>query len=361
MGGELGQAVPRELSVVVPARDEAPNLRPLYDELSEVAAREGLALEIIFIDDGSADATWSVIAGLCAEDARVRGVRLRRNFGKSAALAAGFDAASAPLVLTIDGDGQDDPAEIPAMLSKLDEGFDVVSGWKRERNDPGGRVAASRLFNFMVRRLSDLRLHDFNCGLKLMRREVAAEIDLYGELHRFIPVMAHSQGFRVCEVAVNHRPRRAGESKFTGAGRGLRGALDLLVVKFLTSYRGRPQHALGVAGALAFGLGALIMAYLAVTWVVRLWSPQAFLPLSDRPLLIYGIAALIIGAQMISLGFVAALITSYHARGRPTYRVLERAGAHDAAQDDHRGGCAGRDGERDGVASKARDDRAGGG
>ncbi len=229
------------ISVVIPVRDEAESLAELHGELSAVFA--GMArgpVEFIFIDDGSRDCSWSVILALSESDPRVSAIRFRRNFGKAAALTAAFQSARGSLVFTLDGDLQDDPAEIPRFLDRLDEGYDVVSGWKRTRHDPWHKVYPSRVFNWLVSRLTGCRLHDHNCGFKLYRREVLREIGLYGELHRFVPVLAHARGFRVSEVEVRHRRRRHGASKY-GFSRFMKGFLDLLTVRFLTRFRERPS------------------------------------------------------------------------------------------------------------------------
>src|SRR5215467_3604902 len=205
------------LSVIIPVLDEAESLHQLVRELDQVGLEQGYELQIIIVDDGSKDGTWATINELAAHDPRILGIRLRRNFGKAAALSAGFHAADGERIVTIDGDLQDSPAEIAALLAKIDEGFDVVSGWKRERHDPWHKVWPSRVFNWLVSRLMGVKLHDHNCGMKCYRREVFDEVRLYGELHRFVPVLAAARGFRVGEVVVNHRPRKFGRSKYGAA------------------------------------------------------------------------------------------------------------------------------------------------
>src|SRR3972149_6983010 len=255
------------LSVIIPIHNEAESLPQLHGELNRVADAEGFELQTILVDDGSTDGSWSAICRLAVEDSRVRGIRFRRNFGKAAALSAGFDAAEGDRIVTLDGDLQDDPAEIARLLAKLDEGFDVVSGWKQVRHDPWHKVWPSRVFNWLVSSLTSVKLHDHNCGLKCFRREVMLEVRLYGELHRFVPVLAAARGFKVTEVAVQHRPRRFGQSKY-GMSRIVTGLLDLLTVKFVIGYGQRPQHLLGAIGLLSFGLGGLGMTYLAGLWCV---------------------------------------------------------------------------------------------
>jgi glycosyltransferase involved in cell wall biosynthesis len=313
------------ISLVVPVYNEQDSLAALYAEIAATAGRHALDLEVLFVDDGSRDGSWAVIADLAASHAEVRGIRFRRNFGKAAALSAGFHAARGDTVLTLDADLQDDPAEIPRFLDALAAGKDVVSGWKRRRLDPWHKVWPSRVFNRLVSWLTGVRLHDHNCGMKCYRAEVFREIRLYGELHRFIPVLAAARGFRVGEIEINHRPRRFGRSKY-GVRRFLKGFLDLLTVKFLTGFGQRPQHVLGSIGLLSFLAGAVGMAYLGVTWVIRLWDASAFEPLHNRPLLIYSVAALLLGAQMISIGLIAEMITAYQGRDEDNYSIAEQTG-----------------------------------
>jgi dolichol-phosphate mannosyltransferase len=287
-----------------------------------MAEKQGLSVEMIYVDDGSRDATWAVLLGLAQSDPRVKAIRLRRSFGKAAALTAGIKTASAPLIATLDGDLQDDPAELPKLKAALAGGLDVVSGWKAVRQDPWHKVFPSRVFNWLVSALTGVRLHDHNCGLKLYRAEVFREVRLYGELHRFIPVLAAARGFKVGEVVVAHRPRMHGRSKF-GVERFLRGFLDLMAVKFITGYGQRPQHLLGFIGLIAFAFGLLGLAWLAVVWLIRLHDPAFSEPLHNRPLLVYSAAGLLLGFQMMSIGLLAALINAYHGQDAQTYSVAE--------------------------------------
>ncbi len=310
------------LSVVIPALDEALSLGELHRQLDAVASAEGYDLQIIFVDDGSTDGTWDVIEKLARDDPRVLGIRFRRNFGKAAALSAGFDAAVGELIVTMDADLQDDPAEIPNLLAKLHEGFDVVSGWKRVRHDPWHKVWPSRVFNFLVSRLTSVRLHDHNCGLKIFRREVIHEVRLYGELHRFVPVLAASRGFRVGEVVVKHRPRLAGHSKY-GLSRIPKGLLDLLTVCFITRYGQRPQHWLGMGALASLALGILGMGYLAVVWCISRLVGDDPVHLHETAALYYSLVLLLIGAQLLALGFVAELISALLSRETDAYSVAE--------------------------------------
>jgi glycosyltransferase involved in cell wall biosynthesis len=307
------------ISIVIPVRDEAESLAALHGELSTVFA--GMArgpVEFVFVDDGSREHSWSIILALSESDPRVSAIRFRRNFGKAAALTAAFQSARGSLVFTLDGDLQDDPAEIPRFLDRLEEGYDVVSGWKKTRHDPWHKVYPSRVFNWLVSRLTGCRLHDHNCGFKLYRREVLREIGLYGEMHRFVPVLAHARGFRVSEVEVRHRRRRHGASKY-GLSRFLKGFLDLLTVRFLTRFRERPLHMMGGIGLSLFGLGGLGMLSLAVMWL-----DPANRPIGTRPLLFYSIALLLVGLQLVTMGILAELVTAYNIRTEDVYSIAER-------------------------------------
>lgn len=310
------------ISIIIPAYDEEESLAILHREIEKVARAHSLEVEILFIDDGSKDQSWKVISGLAKEHGNVRGIRLRRNFGKAAALSAGVEAARGAILLTMDADLQDDPNEIPAFLEKMAQGLDVVSGWKRVRHDPWHKVLPSRVFNFMVSWLTGVPLHDHNCGMKCYQAIVFREIRLYGELHRFIPVLAAARGFKVGELVIQHRRRAFGYSKY-GVRRFAKGFLDLLTVKFLTGFGERPSHALGGAGLFFFLLGLAGMTFLSITWIINFYSPNSFLPLHERPLLLYSVAALLLGAQMMSMGFLAEMVTAYQGRA-DTFSVAER-------------------------------------
>ncbi len=320
------------LSAVIPVLNEAQSLPALYGELDGVAREHGYELEIVFVDDGSTDGSWAEIERLAAADARVRGIRFRRNFGKAAALSAGFAAARGEVVVTLDADLQDDPREIPRFLAEIDKGLDCISGWKQVRHDPWHKVGPSRVFNWLVGALTGVKLHDHNCGFKCYRREIFDEVRLYGELHRFVPVLAASRGWKVGEIVVNHRARKFGRSKY-GVTRIVKGFLDLLTVYFLTGFEQRPQHLLGTLGIGAFAVGLAGLTYLTITWVlanatdwnVRFPSWQ-FKPLHERPAVLYSIGMLLLGAQFISMGFLAELFTAYYGRTAVPYSIKQRAG-----------------------------------
>jgi dolichol-phosphate mannosyltransferase len=321
------------LSFVIPARNEAASLPELLAEVQRLMADEGYAAQVIVVDDGSSDDTWGVIDRLAAADSRILGIRLRRGFGKSAALSAGFHAAEGDPIVTLDADLQDDPAEVPRLVRRLDEGFDVVSGWKRVRHDPWHKVWPSRVFNWLVSRLTGVRLHDHNCGLKCFRRQVIHEVRLYGELHRFVPVLAAAKGFRTAEVVVEHRPRIYGRSKY-GVGRLLKGLLDLITVKFLTGYGHRPQHLLGGIGLVSFLAGGLAMGYLAVIWCVsRISDTWPDVHLHETAALYYALALFIIGAQFLSIGILGEMLAAFMIRDTDTYSIAEYTSARAASAD----------------------------
>jgi glycosyltransferase involved in cell wall biosynthesis len=292
------------ISVVIPVHDEERSVELLYDELRAALEPLDSEWEAIFVDDGSTDGTFAALTRLHSRNENVRVVRLRRNFGKAAALVAGFDQAQGDTVVTIDGDLQDDPAEIPRLLAKLDEGFDLVSGWKANRRDPLTRRIPSRLFNSVTSRFSGVRLHDMNCGLKAYRAEVVHGLRLYGELHRFIPVLAHYRGFRIAELPVNHRAREHGRSRY-GLERYLRGFLDLLTVSFMGRYRHRPLHLFGGLGLALTTIGIGILIYLSIDKALGH-------AIGGRPLLTLGVLLVVVGMQFFSLGLISEMITSHH-------------------------------------------------
>lgn len=312
------------ISIVVPAFNEAESLGLLMDELRSVSNEHSLDMEIIFVDDGSSDTTWQTISELAAENQCIRGIRFRRNFGKAAALDAGFRAAKGDFVVTLDADLQDDPREIPRFLEKMHEGLDVVSGWKKVRHDPWGKVFSSRIFNWLTRCTTGSKLHDINCGLKCYRKEVLREVHLYGGMHRFVPVLAASRGFRIDEIVITHRPRRYGLSKY-GSKRILKGLLDLITVLFLTGYGRRPQHLLGGIGLLAFLFGGLGMIWLAAQWLLsRLIDGMPVFHVSETALLYYALGGLLVGGQMLSLGLIAEMLAAEASRDSVCYSITER-------------------------------------
>ena len=315
------------LSVVVPVFNEQESLVQLIDELNAGIGNAVAKFEVILVDDGSTDESWRVITELSqsaeSNAARVSGIRLRRNFGKAAALTAGMKIATGGLILMLDADLQDDPAEFPVLLRQINAGYDVVNGWKERRLDPWHKVYPSKVFNWMVGTMTGLKLHDHNCGLKLFRTDVAREVQIYGELHRFIPVLAHARGFKVTEVAVNHRPRQHGHSKY-GVRRFIRGLLDLLTVTFLTGFGRRPSHALGTVGLGFFVLGMLGLGYLSLLWMaMQMGLVKPVVPIGNRPLLAYSIAASLLGGQALSLGLLAELLVANTTRTADSYSVSE--------------------------------------
>jgi glycosyltransferase involved in cell wall biosynthesis len=297
-------ATPRKLSVVVPLLNEEATLEALYRELETALASAGLDWEVVFVDDGSTDGSYRELVRLHAAHLNIRVVRLRRNFGKAAALAAGIEVATGEVIVTMDADLQDDPAEIPNLLAKLDSGFDVVSGWKCDRHDPFVRRFVSRIYNTATRLATGVKLHDMNCGLKAYRAEVFEHVHLYGERHRFVPVLAHHLGFSVAELPVNHRPRTNGHSRF-GIERYLRAPFDLVTIVFMGRYRHRPLHLFGGVGMTAAIAGAAILVYLTV---VKIGGAG----IGNRPLLLLGVLLVVVGVQFLSLGLIGEMLTSHH-------------------------------------------------
>jgi len=291
------------VSYVIPFVDEEATLVELYQRIAAVSGSmvgPGEAWEVVFVDDGSTDGSAAVVEALCAEHPEVRLIQLTGNFGKSAALAAGFDHARGEVVFTLDADLQDVPEEAPRLLAKLDEGYDLVTGWKKDRRDPLGKVIPSRVFNWLVRRMTGLRLHDINCGFKVYRRPVVDNLRIYGELHRFTPALAHWRRFKVAELPVEHQPRTRGKSKF-GGGRFFRGLVDLFTVFFLLKYDRRPAHFFGLVGLLAFVAGVAICGYLTA---LKIGGEG----IGHRPLLMLGVLLIVVGLQVMLTGLLAELI-----------------------------------------------------
>ena len=308
------EKVQTDLSIVIPVLNEEANLKPLYSELKESLDVLGRSYEIVFVDDGSTDGSAQVLTRLHEADDRVKVVEFRRNFGKTAALTAGFRLSRGQIVITMDADLQDAPAEIGVLLGKLEEGYDLVAAWRFDRQDPLSKTLPSRIFNWTVASLTGVRLHDFNCGFKAYRRSVTEEVKLYGELHRFIPVLAFLKGFRIAEVKVFHRPRHAGQSKY-GIGRLGRGFLDFLTVIFLTSYLKRPLHLFGPVGMVVFLIGFIINAYMAY---LRFFLDEA---IGTRPLLLLGVLSMLLGLQIISTGLLGEMLRNLTFQPEEEYSI----------------------------------------
>ncbi|MEE2710034.1 MAG: glycosyltransferase family 2 protein [Gemmatimonadota bacterium] len=307
-----------DLTVLISLYNEVESLPELYTQLVAAIEPTGLSFELLFIDDGSRDGSFEVIDGFRNQDERVRAVQFRRNYGKSAALAVGFEEARGrKYVVTIDADLQDDPNEIPGIIKQIEEGCDLVSGWKQSRQDPITKTLPSKLFNRVTGMVSGLRLHDFNCGLKAYRSEVVKTITVYGELHRYLPVLAHWSGFLVTERPVHHHPRKYGETKF-GVDRFTHGVFDLLTVYFVSKYTRRPLHWFGTLGLLSFGIGFGFAVYL--TW---LW--QQGIGIGTRPLLLFSVLLMLLGIQLMSMGLIGEMIA--HASGKTEgYAIRSRLG-----------------------------------
>lgn len=302
------------LSVVIPAFNEAESLPELHRELVAALGALGMSWEILYVDDGSRDGTDRVIESLCESDPRTRGVLLSRNFGKSAALATGFKLVRGEFVCTMDADLQDDPNELPKLFAELEHGLDLVSGWKVKRLDPVTKRWPSKLFNAVTSAVAGVRLHDFNCGFKLYRREVVDALEVYGELHRFLPALSHWRGFRVGEVGVNHRARRYGQSKF-GASRFVNGFLDLLTAAFISTSALKPLHVFG-----RIGLAFLLTGFGLAVWFVAQWLHGD--PLRVRPLMLLGAACVLLGIQFILMGLLGEMIA--HQSARDEYPIRRR-------------------------------------
>lgn len=308
-----------ELSIVIPVQNESPNIKPLYDELTQTLVQYGRSYEILIIDDGSTDDTFEQLASLQARDPHLRVIRFRRNFGQTAAFAAGFAHARGRLVVTSDGDLQNDPADIPAMVALIEQGNDIVCGWRKDRKDTFvTRRVPSMMANKLISWATGVSLHDYGCSLKVFRAEVVKPLRLYGEMHRFLPAIASQIGVKIAEVVVNHRARRAGKTKY-GLSRTIRVVLDLATVKFLLSYSTRPLQIFGLMGLLAGGLGTLITGYLGY---VRLFQHQG---IAERPLLLLGVMLVFIGVQLLTFGLLAEVMarTYYESQDKATYVIRE--------------------------------------
>ncbi|GIV58658.1 MAG: glycosyl transferase family 2 [Rhodothermaceae bacterium] len=306
-----------DLSIIVPVYDEEESLPELARRLRAVCEQAGYRFEVWLVDDGSTDGSWAVIERLHADDPRFLGLRFRRNYGKSAALAVGFERARGRYVVTLDADLQDDPDEIPALIEMLERGYDLVSGWKQKRHDPLSKTIPSRFFNFVTRVFSGIPLHDFNCGLKAYRAEVVKSVRVYGELHRYIPLLAKWEGFdRITEKPVRHHPRKYGRTKF-GLERFIRGFLDLLTVLFMTRFAARPMHFFGTLGTLAFLGGFLVSLWISIDKIVFGHY------IGDRPLLLLGALLILVGVQMFTTGLIGEMMIRPRMERTETYHIRE--------------------------------------
>ena len=313
-----------QLSFVIPLLNEQSTLCELVDRIESVCQSNAITpFEILLIDDGSSDESWNEIERLAKSKSTVHGIRFRRNFGKAAALSAGFQQATGKTIITMDADLQDDPKEIPRMLAKLDEGYEVVSGWKQRRFDPWHKRWPSKVFNGILRYFSRLPLHDLNCGFKAYRKEVLEEISLYGEMHRFIPVLAAARGFRVAEITVEHHPRLHGQSKY-GWSRIPKGLMDLATVVFLTRFRYRPQHLLGGLGGCLLLLGSALLVTLMIAWVwTRAIGSPTPVHLHERASFFVAILLIMLGIQSFATGLLAELLVANSGNTRPIYSIAE--------------------------------------
>jgi glycosyltransferase involved in cell wall biosynthesis len=308
-----------DISVVVPLFNEEESLTELAEWIVRVVEKESFTYEIIFVDDGSKDQSWTIIAQLAAKNKAIKGIRFRRNFGKSAALHEGFKAAAGKVVITMDADMQDSPDEIPALYHMIvDKGLDMVSGWKKKRHDPIGKTVPSLFFNWTTRKISGINLHDFNCGLKAYTNELIKNLEVHGEMHRYIPLLAHWNGFtKIGEKVVEHRKRQYGKTKY-GISRFVKGYLDLLSITFMVRFGKRPMHLFGAIGTFIFIIGFGIAAYLAYAKFF-----MAAYKMTERPLFYFGLLAMIIGSQLFMTGFLAELVSSNSSR-KESYGISER-------------------------------------
>lgn len=314
-----------DVSIVIPLFNEDESLRELHAWIRRVTQAHHLTTEIIFVDDGSKDRSWEIIESLKQADELVRGIKFQRNYGKSAALHVGFEVAQGEVVITMDADLQDSPDEIPELVKMIkQDGFDLVSGWKKKRHDPLSKTIPTKLYNWATRRMSGIYLHDFNCGLKAYKNEVIKSLEIFGEMHRYIPVIAHREGFRkIGEKVVEHRARKYGVTKF-GLERFINGPLDLLTIMFISKFGKRPMHIFGTIGAAMFFVGTFISLYLGIDKFLHLyvWEEKAPL-LSDQAVFYIALASMVIGTQLFLAGFLGELITR-NAPGRNNYKIAMR-------------------------------------
>jgi glycosyltransferase involved in cell wall biosynthesis len=313
-----------DISIVIPLLNEEESLPALHEWIVRVCQSNKLSYEIIFIDDGSKDRSWSVISNLSQQDPHIKAIRFQRNYGKSAALHVGFEAASGKIVFTMDADLQDSPDEIPAMRDMiLNQGLDLVSGWKKKRFDPLSKTIPTKLYNWATRKMSGIALHDFNCGLKAYRLEVVKSLEIYGEMHRYIPVMAQREGFKnIGEKVVEHRARQFGHTKF-GLERFINGPLDLLTIMFISKFGKRPMHIFGTIGGMMFMIGFFGFAYLGIDKFLHLYVYHRTAPvLATQTWFFIALTAMIIGTQLFLAGFIGELITRNTA-SRNQYKILD--------------------------------------
>lgn len=307
------------VSYVIPVKDEEESLEELYSRIRSVSENLSIPFEIIFIDDGSSDKSFFVLKSISEKDNRVKIIRFRRNFGKASALSAGFEKAKGDIVITLDADLQDDPKEIPKFIRLIEEGYDVVSGWKKERKDPISKRLPSKIFNKLTSFLTGVDIHDFNCGFKAYRREVVENLEIYGELYRYIPALAQAKGFKVGEVIVEHHPRRYGKSKY-GWERIIKGFLDLFTVVFITRFLKRPMHFFGGTGLFFFVFGFIINLGL----TIYKFTTGALI--GNRPLLLFGVLLMILGVQFLSIGLLGEMINNVTHGRKKEYIILEEIG-----------------------------------
>ncbi len=314
------------ITVIIPLMNEEKSLPTLHEQLLETLTTLNRPSEIIFVDDGSTDDSFKILAELYAKSDYIKVIRFRRNFGKAAALQAGISEAHGEIIITMDADLQDSPKEIPRFLAELDKGYDIVSGWKKDRYDPLHKTLPSKLFNWITSWVSGIAIHDFNCGFKAYRREVFDHVKLYGELHRYIPVLAGWKGFRVGEIVVEHQPRKSGESKY-GIERLPKGLFDLMTIYVTRKYESRPLHVFGVLGLLSGFIGVSALTYLSVLWFLDMG------PIGNRPLLFLGILLTLFGGQLVSFGLLAEMISKSEHRHEVPFVVAERLCKQETATD----------------------------
>lgn len=306
-----------EISIIVPLQNEEESLIELHRELQTTLAELKKTYEIIFVDDGSTDNSFKCLSELHERSEHVEVIRFRRNFGKAAALQAGISDSRGEIIITIDADLQDSPREIPRFLVELNNGFDIVSGWKKQRHDPFHKTAPSKLFNWVTSWISGIAIHDFNCGFKAYRREVFDHVKLYGELHRYIPVLAGWKGFSVGEIVVEHQPRKAGHSKY-GIERLPKGLFDLMTIYVTRKYESKPLHIFGILGLLSGFIGVSALTYLTILWFLDMG------PIGNRPLLFFGILLTLFGAQLVSFGLLAEMISKAENRHENPFVISDR-------------------------------------